>query len=71
MDKDTKFALLVIGLPILGLTYCGVIFAVLMNSVWARSHPILMAGIFALAPSLVSGYIWLQSAQKGQGKREV
>jgi hypothetical protein len=70
MDKDTKFALLVIGLPILGLAYCGVIFAVLMNSAWARDNPILMAGIFGLAPSLVSGSIWLQSARKGQGKRQ-
>lgn len=71
MDKDTKFALLVIGIPLLGLLYCGVILAVLFNSAWAREHPIIMATLFSIAPSLVSGSIWLKSAMKGQNKGRV
>jgi len=69
MDKDTKFALLVIGTPILGLVYCGIIFAVLFYSSWARENPILMGGIFFLVPSIVSGSIWMKSAIKGQNTR--
>lgn len=70
MDKDTKFALLAIGMPFLGLLYCGVILAVLLVSPWAREHPIIMATIFAIAPSLISGSIWLKSAMKGQNKQD-
>lgn len=68
MDKDTKFALLVVGIPFIGLLYCGVILAVLLLSPWAREHPIIMATIFSIAPSLISGSIWLKSAMKGQNK---
>ncbi|WP_013325246.1 hypothetical protein [Gloeothece verrucosa] len=68
MDKDTKFGLLAIGLPFIGLVYCGIILAVLIMYPWAREHPIIMATIFAIAPSLISGSIWLKSALKGQNK---
>ncbi|MEG3435515.1 hypothetical protein V0288_00140 [Pannus brasiliensis CCIBt3594] len=59
MDKDTRFAALVIGIPFLGVAYCGLIFAIMLSSAWAREHPIVLAAIFVLAPSLVSGSIWL------------
>jgi hypothetical protein len=59
MDKDTRFAALVIGIPFLGVAYCGLIFAIMLSSEWARQHPIILATVFVLAPSLVSGSIWL------------
>jgi hypothetical protein len=68
MNKDTKFALLVIGVPFLGLIYCGIILTTLLYSEWARSHPIVVAAIFTLAPSLISGSIWLNAAIKNQNK---
>jgi hypothetical protein len=69
MDKDSKFALLVMGVPLLGLSYCGIILAVMLLSDWARAHPIIMATVFALAPSLISGSIWLNSAVRGQNNK--
>ena len=64
MDKDTKFALLVIGVPFLGLLYCGLILAVMMASPAAREHPIATGAFFAVFPSLISGVFWLKSSIK-------
>ena len=41
MDKDTQFALLVIGLPFLGLIYGGLIIAFLMNNPFGSEHPLI------------------------------
>ncbi len=62
MDNDTKFGLLVIGVPLLGILYCALILAVMLSSAAARAHPILTGTIFVLAPSLVSGSIWLYAS---------
>lgn len=62
IDKDTKFALLVIKVPILGLLYCALIISVMILSLWAQEHPILTAAIFVIAPSLISSSIWLISS---------
>ncbi len=59
MDKDTRFAALVIGIPFLGVAYCALIFGIMLSFPWAREHPVIMATVFVLAPSLVSGSIWL------------
>ena len=59
MDKDTKFALLVVGIPLLGLGYCALMLAVMFMIPDARQHPIIIAALFVLAPSVVSGSIWL------------
>jgi hypothetical protein len=66
MDKDTQFAVLVIGIPFLGLAYCALIFVVMAYWTWARQHPISMATFFVLAPSLVSGSIWLLASFKAR-----
>jgi hypothetical protein len=66
MDKDTQFAVLVIGIPFLGLAYCALIFSVMIYWSWAREHPVSMAAIFVLAPSLISGSIWLLASYKAR-----
>jgi hypothetical protein len=66
MDKETQFAIFVIGIPFLGLAYCALIFGVMISSVWAREHPVIMATVFVLAPSLVSGSIWLLGSFKAR-----
>lgn len=71
MDKDTKFALLVIGVPILGLIYCGFMVGLLLLSPWAQEHPILIAAIFVLAPSIISGSIWLSSSARAKNKERL
>ncbi len=49
MDKDTKFALLVVGIPLLGLGYCALMLAVMFLIPDARQHPIIIAALFVLA----------------------
>jgi glucose uptake protein GlcU len=71
MDKDTQFAVLVIGIPFLGLAYCGLIFAVMIYWVWGREHPVTMATFFVLAPSLISGSIWLLASYKARQKQRL
>ncbi|MBE9194590.1 hypothetical protein IQE94_00470 [Synechocystis sp. PCC 7339] len=66
MDKDTKFALLVMGVPLLGVLYCAFILAVMLSSETARQHPIITGTIFVLAPSLISGTIWLRASFKAR-----
>jgi hypothetical protein len=71
MYKDTKFGLLVLGVPFLGLLYVGFVIAVMLLSPLAQEHPIIMATIFVLAPSLISGSIWLISSVKSPNKRRL
>lgn len=71
MDKDTKFGLLAIGIPLVGLLYCGLILAVIFMVPAAQAHPILTGTIFVLAPSLISGSIWLWSSFKSRKKENL
>jgi len=71
MDKENKFALLVIGIPILGLLYVASIIAFMSFSSWAREHPIITATVFVLTPSLVSGSIWLFSSFRARKKQNL
>jgi hypothetical protein len=71
MNKDTKFMLLVIGVPILGLIYCAFMIVFIFLSPWAQAHPIITAAIFVLAPSLISGSIWLLSSVKSRDKQRL
>ena len=68
MDKDTKFALLVVGLPLAGLVYCAIIIAFLLNSSWGRDHP-LVAGIgFGVVPFAIAATIWIRASAKAYQK---
>jgi len=71
MDKDTKFALLVVGIPLLGLGYCALMLAIMFLIPDARQHPIIIAALFVLAPSVVSGSIWLASSAKAKNKERL
>ncbi|MGL5033878.1 MAG: hypothetical protein ACRC6M_08770 [Microcystaceae cyanobacterium] len=68
MDKDTKFALLVVGIPLAGVAYCAFMLAVMFLSPDAQHHPIITATFFVLAPSLISGSLWLSSSFKAKNK---
>ena len=69
MDKDTRFALLVIGLPFLGLLYCGMIIAFLIMSPFGRTHPILVGVGAAFVPFAFAAFIWIQASAKAYKKR--
>ncbi|MBR8831097.1 MAG: hypothetical protein N5P05_003804 [Chroococcopsis gigantea SAG 12.99] len=71
MDKDTKFGIFVIAVPLLGLLYCALVFAVLINFEWARQHPVITAAFFVLTPSLISGSIWLFGSARAKNKERL
>jgi hypothetical protein len=71
MDKGTKFALLVVGVPLLGAAYCALMLGVMFAFADARQHPIITATVFVLAPSLVSGSIWLFSSFRAKNKKRL
>jgi hypothetical protein len=69
MDKDTRFALLVIGLPFLGLLYCAAIIIFMNVSPLAQEHP-LMTGIgFAVVPFMLAAFIWLKASAQAYQKK--
>ncbi|MGK7933350.1 MAG: hypothetical protein AB4041_18220 [Microcystaceae cyanobacterium] len=70
MDKDTKFALLVLGLPFVGLLYCGVIIFTLVNFAVAREHPIVTGLGFAIVPFTYAASIWIRASARAYQKNE-
>lgn len=70
MDKDTKFALLVIGLPFAGLAYCGLIIAFLLASPWGRDHPVIAGIGFAIVPFTIAASIWIRASAKAYQKKQ-
>ncbi|MGK7944995.1 MAG: hypothetical protein AB4058_11055 [Microcystaceae cyanobacterium] len=70
MDKDTKFALLVLGLPFVGLIYCGIIIFTLVNFAVTRQHPILTGLGFAIVPFTYAASIWIRASAKAYQQKE-
>ena len=68
MDKDTKFALLVIGLPFVGLVYCGVIIAFMILSPIAQEHPLMTGAGFAIVPFALAASIWIRASAQAYQK---
>jgi len=64
MDKETQFMLLVIGLPILGLVYCGIGVFFMVNVPWIRDHSLISGTLFFLIPASFGGLNWLISFLK-------
>lgn len=70
MDNETKFALLVIGLPLLGLLYCGGIILFLMNNPWGRQHPLITGFFVMLVPFASAATIWIKASAKAYKKQK-
>jgi hypothetical protein len=68
MDKDTRFALLVIGLPFLGLIYCLIIIGFMMVSPIAQNHPVMTGLVFSFIPLSIAGYFWISASAKAYKK---
>ncbi|HAC63740.1 MAG TPA: hypothetical protein DCF68_09420 [Cyanothece sp. UBA12306] len=71
MDKDTKFILLVLGLPVVGLLYCGGIIALLMNSPFARNHPLIIGFFVMFVPFTTAAFIWIKASAKAYKKNSI
>ena len=54
MNSDDKFALLVIGIPLIGLLYCGLGITSMVYSSAVRDHPLISGAVFILIPFLTA-----------------
>ena len=68
MDSNDKFALLVIGIPLVGLVYCGIGVILMISSETVREHPAISGSIFILIPFSLAAFIWLRASAKAYKK---
>jgi hypothetical protein len=64
MDKNTQFALLVIGIPLLGLMYFGVMVLFMVFCPLAEDHPLIAGVGFQLIPLTIGATIWISASAK-------
>jgi hypothetical protein len=65
---DKKFAFLVLGIPLVGLAYCGLGIAAMSFISSVRQHPITSGAIFILLPFSIAAYIWTSASAKAYKK---
>ena len=68
MNSDNKFIFLVLGLPLVGLVYCGLGIAVMASSVTVREHPVTSGAIFILLPFCIAASTWIRASAKAYKK---
>lgn len=68
MNSDQRFILIVLGIPLIGLIYCGLGIAVMASSLTIREHPIVSGAIFILLPFCTAAYIWISASAKAYKK---
>ena len=68
MNSDDKFALLVIGIPLIGLLYCGLGIMAMVSSPVVRDHALIAGGIFVLIPFSLAASIWIRASSKAYKK---
>jgi hypothetical protein len=68
MNSDNKFIFLVLGIPLVGLIYCGLGIAVMASSITVREHPIISGAIFILFPLTIAAYTWISASAKAYKK---
>jgi len=64
MESNDKFALLVIGLPLIGLLYCGIGVILMVSSLTVREHPLISGAIFILIPFSIAASTWIRASAK-------
>ncbi|NEP57317.1 MAG: hypothetical protein F6K31_09875 [Symploca sp. SIO2G7] len=64
MNADTKFTLLVLGLPLGGLVYCALGVALMILSPTVREHPLVSGMLFLLIPLAIATSIWIRASAK-------
>ncbi|MEO0834979.1 MAG: hypothetical protein AAFY16_03090 [Cyanobacteria bacterium J06642_3] len=67
-SDDKKFAFLVLGIPLIGLVYCGLGIAAMSSSVTIRTHPVTSGAIFILLPFCIAAYTWISASAKAYKK---
>jgi hypothetical protein len=64
MNSDDKFALLVMGIPLVGLVYCGLGIALMVFNSNIREHSLISGTVFILIPFLTAASIWIRASAK-------
>lgn len=65
---DKKFMFLVLGIPLIGLTYCGLGIAAMSSISTIRLHPITSGTVFILLPLGFAAYTWISASAKAYKK---
>ena len=65
---DKKFAFLVLGIPLIGLLYCGLGITAMASLPTVRQHPIISGAIFILLPFGIAAYTWISASAKAYKK---
>ena len=66
--NDKKFMFLVLGIPLVGLVYCGLGVAAMSSLPTVRTHPITSGAIFILLPFGIAAYTWISASAKAYKK---
>jgi hypothetical protein len=62
MNSDNNFALLVIGIPLAGLIYCGLGITLMASSSTIREHALISGTVFVLIPFVTAASIWIKAS---------
>ena len=68
MNSDQKFAMLVLGIPLVGLVYCGMGLAIMSSSLTVRTHPLASGVIFIMLPLSIAASTWISASAKAYKK---
>jgi len=68
MDSDKKFAFLVLGIPLVGLVYCGMGITAMASSITVRTHPIVSGACFILLPLGIAAFTWISASAQAYKK---
>ncbi|MEL6581564.1 MAG: hypothetical protein AAFQ14_17625 [Cyanobacteria bacterium J06621_12] len=66
---DQKFMFLVLGIPLLGLAYCGMGIAAMSSVSAIRTHPIVSGATFILLPLGFAAFTWISASAKAYKKK--
>lgn len=65
---DKKFMFLVLGIPLVGLVYCGLGIAAMSSLPIIQTHPITSGTMFILLPLGIAAYTWISASAKAYKK---
>ena len=65
---DKKFMLLVLGIPLLGLAYCGLGIAAMSSISAIRTHPVVSGATFILLPLGIAAFTWISASARAYKK---
>ena len=66
--NDKKFAFLVLGIPLLGLVYCGLGITAMSSFPIVRQNPLISGGIFIMLPFCLAAFTWISASAKAYKK---